>query len=140
MRRLGAVQKAGSLTSAVRRVQGPVTDDDSIKMRGSMVFMEPSDKMGRVPGDVLPHNVPVVGVNQFTTVKQTEEWDLKRDELRPNLYRGTIVILREPMPYKKGVSENEDTKNDSLDFGTCDTIKLEYDCEIILSDKPQEFA
>lgn len=145
IRRLGGVQKAPSLTKCVKRVQGPVIPDGSIKMQGSMVFMVPRSEVEKQNGsgngrnrntgkgdgnsgddEVIPSKIPLIEVGDFVSIKQTEIWDLQPNEFTRDELNGKIIIQRE------ATNENDRKKIDSFE--------IEYDCQIVLNKDTTDFV
>ena len=126
--RMGAVQKALSISQSVPRVQGPIFHDHRMRMRGSAVFMAPTPRRsGSSPMDsVIPKEVELNGVNDFVQIRQIEEWDLKPVE-KGNIQQlvGTVTVRREPV-------------HESMD-SDCKPFEIEYECKVKLSGQSTDY-
>ena len=125
--RLGAVKKTQSFSQCVPRVQGPIFNDDRLRMRGSAVLMAPSRRRGGGPMDsVIPKEVELNGVADFVQIRQIEEWRLEPVEKgNVNELSGTVTVRREPV--------GNDTDSEFKAF------EIEYDAKVKLSAKTLDY-
>lgn len=123
IRRLGAVQKACSISKCVKRVQGPIFSDGCLKMRGSVVFLAPIMNDSSVVGDI-----PVmININEFAKFEQIEEWDLKPSKENKNILKGTIIVTRRRV--------FDDCVSDSEEF----EYRIHYECKMKVAQSSKDY-